>query len=771
VNWSGSDSGGSGYALRYDVQYKDFTIGSSWTNWKTNTTLTSGYFFGEPGHLYFLRCRARDGAGNQEAWPYLFDSITKVSMLDFYPFAIEVTQAVQDLNNSVLLVANKRTFARLHVKVDGVADHGPVGARLSAWRGSTFLGTITPNNPGGSITVRKNPNRRYLDHTFYFDLPSSWLNGTITLEGEINPSGRWVDTIPANDTYSEVVTFQSRPAIRVILFDVFYDHEGSTYHVSASERLALASWLRRIYPVPNVIANLAWMGPYGSLPSCETVNSHLMWHKINNTLGLGESWWARYYGLVSSAGKFMRGCAADIPSVVASGPSWTGNEWYGSHELGHTYNQNHTLGTQPPAGPCGAICGCEAGATTYYLNGNISPTYGGATALYGFDVQTVEVYPPWYKDNMTYCAPYWISDYTYHGIAARIAAEGGSATTSMDLAITQDHLAVFGTIVVATNETSLETFYLVPDSTEVLGREPGDYSIRLLDAFGATLADYPFTPKFSHLDPGPDPSPWQLATAEAKEPGLIVEFVPWEADTARIAIYYQGEMELASRTVSPNSPQVTLTSPNGGEILDTSPITVTWKASDDDDDALEFTLDYSVDSGTQWQTLGSGITTDHLLIDTASLPGTDQGRFRIVVSDGVNTARDESDGDFRVPRKAPEVQIVSPPDGVRYVYGSSVALVAESIDIEDGTLDDSALTWTSSFSGTLGATSALNESLGTGHMLHVTDLITGTHHITLTAVDSGSQQVSQTVTIHIVPEVIVPEVITHIKVYLPLVMR
>ena len=206
MNWSGSDSGGSGYALRYDVQYLDITTGSSWTAWKTNTTLTSGYFFGEPGHMYLFRCRARDGAGNVEAWPTFFDSITRVEMLDFYPFAIEVTQAVQDLNNSVLLVANKRTFARLHVKVDGVADHGPVGARLKAWRSGILLGTISPNNAGGTITVRKNPNRRYLDQTFYFDLPSSWLNGTITLEGEINHDGRWVDTNQSNDTFTEVVT-------------------------------------------------------------------------------------------------------------------------------------------------------------------------------------------------------------------------------------------------------------------------------------------------------------------------------------------------------------------------------------------------------------------------------------------------------------------------------------------------------------------------------------------------------------------------------------
>jgi hypothetical protein len=434
VNWSGSDTGGSGYALRYDVQYMDLTTLSPWTNWKTNTTLTSGFFFAELGHKYIFRVRARDGAGNQEAWPSWFDSMTEVAVLDFEPFAIEVTQAVQDLNNSVFLVTNKRTFARMHVKVDDTSDHGPIGAKLSAWRGSTYLGTITPNNPGGTMVVRHNPNRRYLEQSFYFDLPLYWLNGSITLTGEVNPSNRWVDTNQSNDTYTVNVSFTNIPAIRVLLFDVFYDHEGSTYHVSNAERLALASWLRRIYPVPNVTVNLPWMGPFGSLPSCTTVNNNLTWHKINNTLGLNESWWARYYGLVSEAGKFMRGCAPGTPSVVASGPSWTGNEWYGSHELGHTYGQAHTQGTQPPPEPCGAKCGCEDDAITHYPNGDISPTYSGANALYGFDIETMEVYPPYYKDNMTYCAPYWISDYTYSSIAIRILTEGGSASPNIESA-------------------------------------------------------------------------------------------------------------------------------------------------------------------------------------------------------------------------------------------------------------------------------------------------------------------------------------------------
>ncbi len=784
VSWSGSDSGGSGYALRYDVQYKDTTLGAGWTNWKNDTTLTSGYFIGDPGHIYQFRSRARDGAGNQEPWPYFPDTTTEVAMLDFDPFALEVTQAVQDLNNSVVLVANKRTFARLHVDVQGWGDHGPMTARLRAWRGATYLGSITPNNPGGAITVRKNPNRSYLDHSFYFDLPSSWLDGTVTLVGEIDPYNRWADTNDANDTHQVIVTFHDTPEIEVILFDVFYNLNNITYHVSTGDRLALGSWLRRIYPVPDVNVYLAWMGPYEATttvdddgntvmtyPTCETVNSHLLWHKTNNTLGLNEPWTSRYYGMVSQAGEFMRGCAAGIPGYEASGPSTSGNEWYGSHELGHTYNQVHTRGNQPPScgdctsdncGPWGR-CGCEDGGVARYPNGDISPSWTGDNALYGFDIETIEVYPPSYKDNMTYCQPEWISDIIYESIRARIVAELGTQVQARS-AITQEHLAVFGAIYTATGQVELDAFYRVPDSWDVLERAPGDYSIRLLDSGDSTLADYPFTPKSSHLEPGP--SPCQLRQTEEERPAQIAEFVPWVTGTARIAIYH-GSQELASRAVSDNAPQVTLTSPNGGEVLDGSQITVTWTASDADGDDLEFTLEYSVDGGAHWRTLGSGITGASWLMDASFVPGADQGRFRIVATDGVNTTRDESDGDFTVPNKAPVVQIVSPSDGATYVPEASVALVASTIDVEDGALDDAALAWTSSLSETVRAGRALTSNLGTGRMIHITDFITGTHIITLTATDSGGQQVSSAVTIHIASPVFTKEE----RIYLPLLLR
>ena len=752
VSWSGNDEG-TGIAT-YEVQVRDATLETGWKPWKNTPSAGSASFTsGQDGHIYQFRCRATDAIGNVGYWRTPYDSETNVATVDFEVLGMEVTQAVQDLNNSVVLIEGKRTFVRFHVR-STPGDYGPVSAELRAYRDGKWLGTIYPNNSIGVITIRHNPDRQQLDQSFYFDLPSegtisSWLYGTVRLEATVNRGQHpWAETTHSNNTASVEVSFEHTPLIEIVLFDVFYKVGNTTYHVSNSERIAMESWLRSIFPVPGIKFHWAWMGPYNATlnsnndlkwPNCSTVNKDMLWHKSHNTLGLNESPVARYYGMVS-ARHFMRGCAAGIPAEVASGPSWLGGEWYGSHELGHAYGRVHTLGTQPPpcgdCSKCGGRCGCEAGAETRYPNGAISPTQNGSApnALYGFNIEKLKIYPPSYKDNMSYCNPEWTADYNYEIIHTHIIQEGQHAMSQARPAATQEYLAVFGSIDMNTDQVTLDPFYRVPDAWDVLGREPGDYSIRLLDAQGSILANYPFTPKSTHLDPGPS----CRESEPSQVPALITEYVPWMAGTARIGIYH-GENELASRSVSAHAPQVTLVTPNGGEALNGDQIHVAWTASDADDDALSFTLDYSVDGGAHWRTLSHGVTTTSLELDASWVPGSNQGKFRVLASDGVNTAQDESDSTFTVPNKPPIIELASPAEGAKYVSGQPVALVAHAMDLEDGTLDDAALSWTSSLSGTL----------GTGQMLYITDFVTGTHTIVLTATDAGGNSATATRTIYV----------------------
>jgi hypothetical protein len=223
-----------------------------------------------------------------------------------------------------------------------------------------------------------------------------------------------------------------------------------------------------------------------------------------------------------------------------------------------------------------------------------------------------------------------------------------------------------------------------------------------------------------------------------------------------VAIYHS-DQQLAIRSVSAHAPAVTLTAPNGGEVLDGDTIAVAWSASDQDGDSLIFSLDYSPDGGTTWTPLGSDITETAVTLDAASVPGSDQGLFRVIASDGVNTAQDTSDGVFSVPDKDPQVWIVSPADGAVFVPGQAVGLEGMAVDLETGSLSESALVWRSDVAGLL----------GTGELLHVTDLALGTHRITLTATDPHGSEASATVTIQVVDQSAVPE--THV--FLLLVLR
>ena len=256
---------------------------------------------------------------------------------------------------------------------------------------------------------------------------------------------------------------------------------------------------------------------------------------------------------------------------------------------------------------------------------------------------------------------------------------------------------------------------------------PGEYSIRLLGAGGVTLADYPFTPQFNYPDyPSPGSGP---LTA------LISEAVLWDPGTTRVAIY-RGATEVAGRNVSAHTPVVTIQAPHGGETF-TGPFTVQWQASDGDNDPMTYLLQYSADGGATWRPLSGIINSRSATVDPANLPGTTQGKFRVLASDGVNTGQATSNGVFTVPDKAPAVRIESPAANAHYIPGQPVALIGQAMDVEDGALTGNALQWTSSLSG----------ALGTGQMLHVTDLPEGLHTITLTAQDNGGHRVEKSVTI------------------------
>ena len=146
-----------------------------------------------------------------------------------------------------------------------------------------------------------------------------------------------------------------------------------------------------------------------------------------------------------------------------------------------------------------------------------------------------------------------------------------------------------------------------------------------------------------------------------------------------------------------------------------------------DHDKLTYSLLYSNNGGKNWKTINAGINETNYKVNLKDLPGSDHALFRVIATDGVNTAIDDSDATFRVLSKAPDVSIISPGDNSTFSTIETITLTGEASDLEDGMLEGKVLIWTSDKQG----------NLGFGHSISVDGLSPGLHEITLSAKDKN----------------------------------
>ncbi len=646
--------------------------------------------------------------------------------------AIEVTQAIQDLNNSVDLVAGKRTFVRVHVSSPEVRSG--LTATLSGKRNGVALAPVlTPINPGGTITVKPSPNRGQINDSFLFELPASWTNtpGNLELRARLDPGNTVFDPVTSNNRQTLNVTLLNGPTMRLRIYNVRYTVGGTTYLANTSHLDALESWLRRAYPIANLsVARRTYNYPDPGLPNVDTLNSRMGLAWLFEVIFGSLSSRTLFYGMVDDGGGFMRGKALGIPSIVSSGPTGTPGgswgwdtdgsygDWYGGHEIAHTLGRYHA-----------EFCGAGGGTAFPYPNGQISPVLSGNTAIYGFDIGNRTVYPPSWRDVMTYCNNQWVSDFTYEGIRQRFAALGG-ALAEPELQ-QGTYLLVNGRVELANGSGRLGTINVLTGSGTTTPIS-GTWSIVLLDGANV-LNSYPFTP--AEMDDDEDPS----------RPALFAEMVPWNGAATRIQLR-NGDTVVDERAVSANAPTVTVSAPTGGD-LGSAPVTVSWAGNDADGDSLRYSLLYSNDNGVTWRALISDMEASEATIDPTGLPGGSNCYFRVVASDGVLSGQGDS-ALVSVPDKAPLLTIDGPAEGATFFPAQPVALAAASYDLEDSERPADALNLAQA-GPAVAWSSDRDGDLGTGTLTVTAGLSTGTHILTLTATDSAANTtiVTRTITV------------------------
>ena len=234
--------------------------------------------------------------------------------------------------------------------------------------------------------------------------------------------------------------------------------------------------------------------------------------------------------------------------------------------------------------------------------------------------------------------------------------------------------------------------------------------------------------------------------------------MPWITGTQKIVIA-SATQHLITRTVSSNAPTVTLQAPTGG-------VTVTGRFAHRQLDRFrrgQRSADVLAGLQHGWRRNVESVVganpVDDRDVGRRLLAGTTQGKFRVWVSDGVNTATDETDGVFTVPNKAPQINAVLPVSGTTYVVSQTIAFEADTYDIEDGVPPDDHIQWSSDLDGLL----------GNGALLQIDTLRVGTHTITLSVRDNQNTFTTTTFVIQVVPEVEEGNIASNI--YLPLITK
>jgi len=643
-----------------------------------------------------------------EDYLYNFNNLIVVEVGDIFlpppdngpavPFSgkpLEVTQAVQDLDNSLPLVADKDTTVRAYLNNTSGAT-ASLGIWLYGSRGAVDL-------PGSPLYVHFNAptsvDRTRLNDTANFDLPDSWLQaGTVSFYARAK---RWLGAQTTSSTVP--VSFQTRMTPVIWTIPVNQGTASSPVLQPAADQQDARDYLATVYPVPDVTyVNRTWSALGANMPTGDALIDEL-----NDYHGMAVLAWIFGY-------LFTGDSPFDLPDQVhgftptsdgLSDPTWynsgngyvaySGDIWDGDLIAAHEINHNLDRSDNGTWGRHNGGCGSSGVDPNWpYANDDVNEI--------GFDTR-----PPWvngvvsdrrtvittdYPDFMSYCTHAnmpgaWISPYRWTNLfnvfAPPSRAPDSGATASYNPATVRALAAVdaieevmYLSGYVNENGTGSLDPILVEQGMPAYPVAGTGYTVEIRDSNNDLLDSFGFDMVFTDIEGNPLPQ---------------VHFnfqIPNPAGTHTI-ILKQGDTVLDQIVVSDNAPTVTITEPSGGEVWGGTG-TVRWQASDADGDTLRFTLLYSADNGATWQPVATDLEGNMYQVDTSLLSGSTGGKIKILATDGYHTAESNSTGVFTVPNQPPVAQIVS---GNRFSSGEFVTLQASAYDPEGDTLLDTNYMW------------------------------------------------------------------------------
>jgi Tol biopolymer transport system component len=571
---------------RLDCKRADSMLFLDWS--PDGTRIAAGFIDGQAQALHVVnpadQCSSKLADGGWPAWAWGTVGLT-ISH-------IEVTQATQNGDNSVPLIAGKPTFVRVYVDCGaGCTSLPDVTGVLRGYGLSGELrgSPIAPVNR--SITAYHESwldQRDFLTKTLNFTLPQEWTYGTVvTLTAEVS-----------GITASRSVSYNLAKVIRIAHVPVFYIQLGCpTEPPDMTDVLVAHRFAQKVYPTADIVSydlpGITFNAPIGF--PCSKLSGFardytdiVLRIRLMLYLKLVRADQPPLSYIVGWLPRNLMGGQSTAPIGVPGGSALIdiGNaplverERVLAHEVAHLMGRGgiNTQDTQT----CG---GGEPSTDWPYSNARIQD-YGLDGYGRGWLNSSADVVksPAVISDYMSYCGTVvggtvWTSPWTYEHIYAETLKTQATASVAQRLSIPQPYFIASG-LVYTDNTAILDPIWIITSTTATENLPAGtQYCLEAQNASGTSLTGHCFDLAFVNY-----------GTGEATNVDGFSVILPYPPGVARIVLK-KGSQELAVRSVSTNAPVVTVLSPNGGETWAASgTYTITWTASDADGDPLTYSV-------------------------------------------------------------------------------------------------------------------------------------------------------------------------------------
>ena len=430
--------------------------------------------------------------------PRTFTLNTAASNLDLHADRVQLTQSTQTLDNAVPLVAGKPGLIRVFVLANQANTATPsvrVTLKNNGVAVSGYPKTILSTRTSVPTTLDEST----LGSSWNLVVPGTDLTtptgSGFSVLAEVDPGGAVSEADKTNNSLSSNLAVTTVPTFKTTIFPVILSSGNGD--ISEANKAAWVARLAKMYPVASVDIQVGtpFTGSVSTLSSDGTGWSSLLLSlRTKHTADAASD---RYYfgalkvsydSGVAGLGYVPTGSSDNFMYRTAIGWDKSGYSDGGNfpevfaHETGHNMGRNHS--------PCATGSNIPASPDPKY------PYAGGTIGVWGYDSALNTLHSPLTdKDIMGYCSPNWVSDYVYKGILNFRNGNGGFLTVGAEDAPMvvasprKESLIVRGIVHEDGRVELLPSFRTLAQPTPQSGS--GEYSLRCLDAAGATLFSTP----------------------------------------------------------------------------------------------------------------------------------------------------------------------------------------------------------------------------------------------------------------------------------------